>query len=561
VETARTQTQGSRRPAERAGDWRFAALAAAIVVVSAWLRFHRLGEYELWLDEAFTFELAASSDFGDALLRENSPPLYYLLQRLWLGAFGASEVALRSLAASCGVLFVGVLIATGRRVLGLAGGLWAGAIAALAPLHVYYSQEMRPYSLLMLALLLAFLTLWRAVASGSARAWVAFGASACLALSTHYFAILALAPAALLPWLAPAGAERRRRMTRFAVAAAVAAVPCGLWLTWSFFGVPHPQQSHAWIQRIWENLPPALAVPRSLEVLLLGSQLNLLPGFFKQFTLLTYPAWLRALGLALLLVLGATALLPWGDRRLGIAQLGRRRAWLCALTLLPLAALFAISLLRPYYVVGRYDVVAFPGFVLLLGLGMAKLQRLPRFGPLLALLVGAALFGVLAAKLTRYYDAAGQTAGPSARATARALQAGLRDGDVVFFTPGRGMSVSYYLGRLGYRREGWSCENAATGRRFVCANVPFDDEGMVLDLDHLDRVAFSPEVLRSDARAAMSRADPARNSVWIERRVGPPAWLAAEAIIADEAGRAGFERGTAPAALRNLRLWVYRATR
>ncbi|MFQ5418459.1 MAG: hypothetical protein ACE5FL_15640, partial [Myxococcota bacterium] len=74
-------------------DWRFSAIASLLVGLAALLRFHHLGAAELWMDEAFSFEMAAIADAGSVLLRENSPPLYYLLQRLWLHLFGPSEVA------------------------------------------------------------------------------------------------------------------------------------------------------------------------------------------------------------------------------------------------------------------------------------------------------------------------------------------------------------------------------------------------------------------------------------------------------------------------------------
>jgi 4-amino-4-deoxy-L-arabinose transferase-like glycosyltransferase len=274
----------------------FLAAAGVIVGTALWLRFHRIGLYELWLDEAFSFEMATTANLREVLLRENNPPLYYLLQRFWFHLFGGSEAALRSLAAVSGTCFVAAVIPAGRRFLGPAAGLWAGAIAALAPLHVYYAQEARAYSLLVLVILLSYMALWRALHEENKISWAVFSGCTLFALATHYMAVLALVPAAVLVWIWPEPAGRRGRWERYLAASALAAAPWLCWVVWSFWVHPHPEGAHSWIQRIWLNTPPWQAIPKSLEVLVLGSQAQLIPGFFKQFTLLAFPPALRTLG-------------------------------------------------------------------------------------------------------------------------------------------------------------------------------------------------------------------------------------------------------------------------
>jgi hypothetical protein len=178
-------------------------------------------------------------------------------------------------------------------------------------------------------------------------------------------------------------------------------------------------------------------------------------------------------------------------------------------------------------------------------------------GAIAAAAAGLLLFAVLACKLALYYEASSGTVGPSARATARALDASVSDGDLVVFTPGRGMSVYYYLRHLGYERRGERCENPTSGRWFFCANVSFDDESTVLDFDHLDRTAYSPDALRGDVRTFLAQLDPSRNSIWVEKRVGPSQWLAADRLLSQEAARAGFRRVAAPPPLRALRIWAH----
>ena len=86
--------------------------------------------------------------------------MYYWLLRLWTAVFGYSEVALRSLSATIGVLLVLSIAELGRRIHHSAAGLTAALIAALAPFQIYYSQETRMYILVALEAGLAILTFW-----------------------------------------------------------------------------------------------------------------------------------------------------------------------------------------------------------------------------------------------------------------------------------------------------------------------------------------------------------------------------------------------------------------
>jgi 4-amino-4-deoxy-L-arabinose transferase-like glycosyltransferase len=549
--------QAPPRARGRVRDRCFFVAAAAIVAVAAGLRFYRLGFQELWMDEGVSFGMATVEDFRAALRREYNPPIYYLLQRLWLLPFGESEAALRSLSAVFGTVFVAAIVWGGRVFLGPAVGLWSGALAAIAPLHIYYSQEARPYALLSLAIVLITITLWRAVQVGSWARWLAFSSCTLLALSTHYFAILVLAPAGLLVLLGPAALRGNRQWRRYAVASVLGLAPWLLWLAWSLLLNPHPRAGHDWIQRVWENLPPRLAIPKSMEVLILGSQVGFVPGFFKQFTNLEFPGWLRSSGLAVLALLWLWALLPWGESRMRIPECARRKAWLCGLVFLPLMTLWLASLWKPYYVVGRYDLVAFPAYLLILGFALAKLQSLARIGPALAGATALLLLAVLGAKLDLYYRAPSGPVAPSARTTARAIDAAVGPGDLIVLTPWRGISVNYYLRRLGYRRVHEACENPETGRAFLCAIVPSSDASMVLDFDHMDRVAFSLEVARADLRTLLARIDPARHSVWVERRSGPGHWLVVSRMISEELARAGFRRSPHPGVPAGLRFWRF----
>jgi hypothetical protein len=513
----------------------------ALSLLGAALRLHHLGHQEIWLDETLQLRMATAQRLGEALRLEYSPPLGYLLWRGWVGLFGESELALRSLAALFGILFVPAAIAAGRAILSPAAGLWAGAVAATSPLHVYYSQEARVYSLLCLAILLAHWTLWRALARPRPAAVAAFAASACAALFAHHYAALALAPAAYLVWRWPRDALARPRTRGFLAACAAAGLPWAGWIAWTWIANVPIQRGYLWVAQVWRATPPALAIPKSLEVLAFGPQAGSIPGFFKQFTVLAFPAPLRALGIAVLLALGAAAATARCEAR----------PWLLAVVFFPLLVLWSVSFVVPTYVVARYDLVALPGVVLLLALAFASLGRR---SPLAAL----AFFAVVVPKLALYYALPPFSAGSApSRETALAIDRHVATGDLVVFTAYRGATVGYYLRRLGWREEAGSFERP-DGARFTLRRLATHPSSLFFNVDHPERTRFDLEEIRLDLRGDLAALDPERATVWVEALPADPPLPRFKAMLAEELARAGFRPAAPPPDLAPGQLEPYR---
>jgi len=177
-------------------------LTVTVLLLATGLRYATLDRQSFWNDEGNTARLVERSV---ALIIEGAagdihPPGYYLVLHLWRATVGASEFALRSTSALCGILTVAVAISLGRQAGGRRSAIGAGLMMALHPLSVYYSQEARMYAQLGLA---TALTLWMAVAllrRGGERAkpsrWIrpATGLALCVAagLYTQYTYVLAL---------------------------------------------------------------------------------------------------------------------------------------------------------------------------------------------------------------------------------------------------------------------------------------------------------------------------------------------------------------------------------
>ena len=145
-------------------------------------------------------------------------------------------------------------------------------------MHLYYSQEARPYALLVTLVMLTMVLLQRAIERDRWIDWTLASVAGLLALFTHYFAILALVPAMGLVLVF---VERSRinhylrRMTTVVLACGALYLP---WVWWAWVMTPHSSAELNWIQPWWQTGPPALMIPKSLEILGLGGHSELPTG-------------------------------------------------------------------------------------------------------------------------------------------------------------------------------------------------------------------------------------------------------------------------------------------
>jgi mannosyltransferase len=194
---------------------------AALVALAAALRFTRIGYQGYWFDEGNTVLLVHFSPgqmLGLIPQTESTPPLYYCVAWVWARLFGFQEAGLRSLSAVAGVLAIPALYATAAKLGSRRAGLIVAALAACNPLLVWYSQEARAYSLLVLMSSLSLVAFAFAFERPSPRALAVWAITALLALATHYYALLAVVPEALVLLF-----RHRRFRAMWAALAAVAA--------------------------------------------------------------------------------------------------------------------------------------------------------------------------------------------------------------------------------------------------------------------------------------------------------------------------------------------------
>src|SRR5205809_7649366 len=134
-----------------------------LTLLGAGLRFFRLSNQSFWTDEisSVTTARAPLNEIGKiSASLNNCPPTYFLALRPIIGNWNRDiEFRARSLSALAGALsiplFIGVVYLWHQR---WSSALLAGLLLTVNPLHIWYSQEVRAYALMLLFGVLALFT-------------------------------------------------------------------------------------------------------------------------------------------------------------------------------------------------------------------------------------------------------------------------------------------------------------------------------------------------------------------------------------------------------------------
>jgi hypothetical protein len=139
----------------RGSDARAAVLLALVaMLLAACVRYSDLGDYSLWIDEAFSISDATSRLDVEGEPEVGNPIAHYVV-RWGIEIFGRDEWGARFLPCAIGVLSVGALGYWLARRVGLFAALCGSALLAISPWHHFLSQSVRYYTLNLLVCLLA----------------------------------------------------------------------------------------------------------------------------------------------------------------------------------------------------------------------------------------------------------------------------------------------------------------------------------------------------------------------------------------------------------------------
>jgi hypothetical protein len=433
-------------PAAAAGPFAVAdvLLVAGLTLLAG--AFHLLSQSQrpVWLDEACTYWTVQvnAADLLHGARADGTPPLYFLIVSAVAHLFGSREIMLRLPSIVAATALVPAIYLVARRFTSRRAAVIAAALTAISPIVHYYAVEARPYALVQLETLAILYVAYRAIlAPRQVRWWVLLTLAQAVQLWTHNYALFLLPVPALL-CLIVGGPTRVGLATRAAVASALA---FGLYLPCFFRALANTGMGIGdWIGPYWLATPPYAAILRSLEVFGVGGR---------------YPPYLSYLGkapavpvLAVVISLGllASAVLPWAERATREASRSAKVVLLVFLFVPLLGAWLYSSLGEPLYLVGRYDTMVLPVFLILFAAGLDKM--IIRTGPW----VGGSLVAVvviLAAVSSSLAVGAPAAADEEDVMAAQFLARQAAPGDPIVSTDLRRPVVDYYLDRAGHHSE------------------------------------------------------------------------------------------------------------
>lgn len=467
-------------PAGRPGIGVWPVLAG-VTLLAGLLRFGGAGRQSIWVDETFTlvyagiFEPMSAEKFFVNLQGSG----HALLLHGWCRLFGDSEMALRSLGALLGTITVPLLYLAVRPLAGAGLALTAAALLAVNPFHVWYSQEIRGYVLMILAAVGA--TGWWLARANQERlarparwapgaAWIAEAAAHVTGLLSNLSYVFV--GAAQGAWLLLRGRAARAGWRPFLLAWSAALLCLSPWIVQFYHRAVAPSGAlgGAPAERLEEvrgsTATSALGIPYAYFALLTGFSYG--PPLRE-----LHEADRAGLGRIVrrhLPALAGAGLVFGVTLALGTARLWRAGAAARAcllLALLPVLAAFAVAQLNIKMMNVRYAASALPAVMVVVAAGILA----PRRAPLRVALMAACLVPTGVSLANLHANPAYQK--EDARSVAAFLRQEAAPGDLLYIVGTEVPLRDYYWRLPGGRPPGLTVADAWPG---YWARAPFAEQ-------------------------------------------------------------------------------------
>lgn len=314
------------------------------------------------------------SEVRGVLKRNVHLPFYFYIMHYWIGWFGNSEWILRFPSALFGALAAALLFVLGRELFNLFVGLISALFLTFSPEHIYFSQQARMYTLLMLLLVSSTYVLVL-IGKRTTNRWlyVAYAVLSTAGLYTHYEYVFCLAAQVVYIWLVSKQGRQQWRhwlMTHAAVGLA--------FLPWVLISLAQKKTSPEIIAWVNGSLPANIVLTEFVT---------------KTARLISVPelpfGWISVLLTFVLLIAGVVALAA-----------ERNKLWLLSLWIaFPILGVVLMDNLLGTRAISitRYWLIVSPALYLLIAAGTDRIKQRPAKIVIVAILAG---FLVAAALLT-----------------------------------------------------------------------------------------------------------------------------------------------------------------
>ncbi len=407
------------------------------------LGFYRIDHQSLWTDEVISVSRISAESFWVRVNSQSS--LYFVLLDLWTELAGSTELALRSLSLLLGLAAVCLVYAIGLKLFDRRIALVTATLLATSPYVIWYAQEVRYITLLLVTSLAMTYSFWRALASRGWGWWLSYSVTSALALFTFATVVfLVIVHGLFLLWRS----SNRSFLKKWAASQLIIILA---FTAWFISGT---------VQRLAIGISKAPSIVsqeqvRSREQLTVTDLVGAIPYTFFAFSVgFSLGPSLEELHVSRSLdpllshtsTLVPTAVLFVSLFVVGLTRLrqdNHRVSFLLLWLGVPIIGTFTIATLTTYHVYNtRYVVIALPAYLLILARGIAGFRRSG-----IQILVLAAVLCVNGMSLFNYYfdDDYGRE---DSRAAAEYLESAARPGDVIVAVGDMTALDYYYKGTL-----------------------------------------------------------------------------------------------------------------
>lgn len=170
---------------------KFKFLLFSTFCVGIALRLYNINKFSFWYDEVISIFI--SKKIFKFLfmypLFEATPPFFFILLKIWLCFGQEGEFILRLLPLIFGVLSILGIYKIGKLLFNRKIGLISAFMISISPFHVYYSQELRAYSLITFLSMASMFFLIKALKENRPNLWKAYIVFTALCLYSHSYVV------------------------------------------------------------------------------------------------------------------------------------------------------------------------------------------------------------------------------------------------------------------------------------------------------------------------------------------------------------------------------------
>jgi uncharacterized membrane protein len=213
------RVRDSEQPHHAARDvW----LVLAFTLLGTAMRLVSINTRSFWLDETTAVRQATwPIPYMLQRMADNvHPPLFHTLLHLWIHFFGRSELAVRAYPLMWGIAAIPLMYWAAATVYDARVGLYASFILAISPFYIWYAQEARMYTMMLVFALISTACMWKAMNTNRWGWWAGYAlASAAGVMTQFFFGFLLIGQGLYFVWFRIFLAERylgaERRQVRW----------------------------------------------------------------------------------------------------------------------------------------------------------------------------------------------------------------------------------------------------------------------------------------------------------------------------------------------------------